>query len=83
MTTQFTDLDKERLELLSGTRRADKSQSAVRRADLISLVKLAPTQVVEEAGSTVTVAHFNTLVDEYLALRQAIDQIVAIVKPSP
>jgi hypothetical protein len=73
--------DKERLELLAGARSGDKSRAAVRRSDLAPLVKLKPTKVKTETGDTVSVDAFNALVAEFLALRRALDEVTAKVKP--
>jgi hypothetical protein len=74
-------LDKERLDVLAGTRgQASKQSAAVRRRDLAALVSLPKTTAVAVTG-TVTAAQYNALLADFLALRQAIDQIAARVKP--
>jgi len=74
-------IDKERLDVLAGARGASAKQSAaVRRRDLSALVSLPKATAVTVSG-TVTAAQYNALLADFLALRQAIDQIAARVKP--
>lgn len=74
-------IDKERLDVLAGARgQAAKPSAAVRRRDLAALVSL-PKVTAAQASGSVTVADYNALLSDFLALRQAIDQIAARVKP--
>lgn len=74
-------IDKERLEVLAGTRgQSARPLAAVRRRDLAALVSLPKTTAVAVTG-TVTDTAYNALLADYLALRQAIDVIAAQVKP--
>lgn len=77
----MNELDRQKLELLDGTRRAgDKSRAAVRRGDLAAIVSLKPSAAKKAAGASVTVAEFDALVADFSALRDAIDLIAAKVK---
>lgn len=63
MTLGFERADKERLDVLAGSRRAGfELQSAVRIVDIAELLRLAPKlKAVEPAGATPTAAEYEAL----------------------
>lgn len=78
----LAEIDRQKLEVLDGSRRPGTlHRAAVRRSDLAEIVKLKPAKARRAAGSVVTVAEFNALVDDVLAIRNALDVVAGKVKP--
>lgn len=76
-------LNQQRLDELAGVRTSRVAgRAAVRKTDLSAIVSLAPsTAVALGSGATVTADDYNALLADFKALRAAIDQIAAQVKP--
>lgn len=77
----MNEREREKLEVLDGSRTGSKSRAAVRHTDLAPIVSLKPITATKETGATVTVAKYNALLADFTALRQALVEIAAKVKP--
>jgi hypothetical protein len=74
-------ISQQRLDELAGVRGARVAdRAAVRKADVAAIVSLAPAKAVA-LSSAPTAADYNLLLADFQALRAAIDQIAAQVKP--